>query len=292
MEIYNEPDNGRFCKGRREDFFTLFAQTAKLLKQAFPELKIGGPGWAPTGFKTPQGRGMSRSFLEFCRAQSVPLDFLSFHVYSNDPSDYLAAAKYYRSLLDTHGYHAAELHITEWNTENPEGGDRDPFVRTGARGVAINTAAWIHLQELGVAFSAFYRGNDTSPALPTFFGLFLADGRPKPVANTFRLWSKMTSYPQRLHTKMSRSDLRVLGGSNRSGEVALLIANTAPEPVSLRIEGLPVGSGALTVEEINPTDPLPQQRIWNVPDGAIPGYSVQLVEWKQQASSTQPSRSR
>lgn len=287
VEIYNEPDNGHFWKGRREDFFTLFAQTAKMLKQAFPELKIGGPGWAPTGFMTPQGRGMSRGFLEFCRAQSVPLDFLSFHVYSNDPSDYLAAGNYYRSLLDAHGYRSAELHITEWNTENPERGDRDPSVRTGARGAAINTAAWIHLQELGIAFSAFYRGNDTSPDLPTFFGLFFAGGRPKPVAHAFRLWSEMTAYAQRLQTKTSGGDLRVLGGRNPAGEIALLMANTAPGAVSFRVEGLPAGPGTLTVEEINPADPLPRHRSWNLPAGTIPGHSVQLVQWKRAASSPQ-----
>jgi len=41
---------------------------------------------------------------------------LSFHVYSNNPSDYVTAAEYYRGLLDTYNYRSAELHITEWNT--------------------------------------------------------------------------------------------------------------------------------------------------------------------------------
>jgi len=44
------------------------------------------------------------------------------------------------------------------------------------------TAAWIGLQEQGVDVSLFYRGTDPSLDLPTFYGLFFADGRPKRIA--------------------------------------------------------------------------------------------------------------
>jgi|GEM_PF-960940 len=284
VEIYNEPDHPHFWKGTREEFYQLFAQTVKALKQAFLGLKIGGPGFAPTGFLTPQGQSMSRGFVEYCRAQGVALDFLSYHVYSNNPSVYVTAAEYYRKLLDANNYGSTELHITEWNTDDPERGDGDPGLRMGARGAAINTAAWIHLQEQNVAVSTFYRGNDTSLSLPTFYGLFFADGRPKPVAEAFALWSKMSTYSRRRQTTLiGTSELRVLCGSNAAGELALLIANPSSAAVSWRVEDTATGAGVISLQEINPSDGSLRRSTLSALAAEIPGYSVQLVEVKASA---------
>ncbi len=285
VEIYNEPDLAHFWKGTREEFFRLFADTAKALKQAFPNLKIGGPGFALTGFLTPEGRAMAAGLLEYCRTQGAPLDFLSYHVYSNQPSVYASAATYYRSILDANNYRSAELHVTEWNTETPERADGDPNLRVGARGAAINTAAWIRLQEQNVAAAAFYRGNDTSLSLPTFYGLFYADGRPKPLALAFALWSKMSAYSRRLRVAAGGGELAVLCGRNQAGDVALLIANPAATAVSWRVEGLSPGAGPIFLHEMMPADGSLRRSTLLSLAAEIPGPSVQLVEITSLAAS-------
>lgn len=246
VEIWNEPDNSHFWLGSRSDFFALFAQAAMALKAAFPALKIGGPGLTPAGFKSPQGQNFTRGFLESMKASRIPLDFFSWHMYSNDPADFINAAKFYRDLLDSNGYTATESHISEWNTEYREGPDADAAVRTGAKGAALMSAAWIGLQQQGVAAAAFYRGNDPSLNAPTWYGIFYADGRPKPVGLAFGLWSQMAAHPLRYDLAVGNAasaSLVVLASHNASSEIALLIVNPTSAALSWQLV-LPAPSGA------------------------------------------------
>ncbi len=61
-----------------------------------------------------RGPGDGRQ-LAYLQSHGVPLDFFSWHLYSNKPEDYRDAARFYRQQLDAHGYTEAESHITEWN---------------------------------------------------------------------------------------------------------------------------------------------------------------------------------
>lgn len=154
------------------------------------------------------------------QAHDVPLDFFSWHLYSNEPEDHAAAARFYREQLDAHGYTATASHITEWNTgiENVSQ-HKAVALRTDARGAAILTAAWIALQEEGVEESYFYRGNDTSPEQPTFYGLFLTDGRSKKSALAFDLWQRCSRHPQRLALTVTPAESGVwaLAGQTAQG---------------------------------------------------------------------------
>jgi len=151
----------------------------------------------------------------------------------------------------------------------------------GARGAAINTAAWIHLQEQNISVFTFSRGNDTSLSLPTFYGLFFADGRPKPVAQAFALWWKMSAYPRRRQTTLSAgSRLHVLCGGYAAGELALLIANPSSAAVSWRVENSAPGTDVTTLQEINPADGSVRRSTLSILAAEIPGYSVQPVEVK------------
>lgn len=274
VEFWNEPD-GRFWIGSREEFFELFRDTALALQAEFPELKIGGPGLTPAGFKSPEGQSFTRGFLETMRASGIELGFFSWHMYSNDPNDFTGAAAFYRELLDSYGFPQAESHITEWNTEYREGGD--PSLRTGARGAALMTAAWIGLQQEGVDGSWFYRGNDTSPRLPTFFGLFYADGRPKPIGQAFALWAEMAAHPTRIDIQGgSDSDgLWALAGRDATGEVALLVVNTSASTASWQLTGAP--AGALALREVSDTSDGIATRTLDAPGADIGPYTVQLV---------------
>ena len=54
-------------------------------------------------------------FLDFCKRESVPLDFFSWHNYAKDPRVPAAYARGVRDLLDRTGFPRTESHLTEWN---------------------------------------------------------------------------------------------------------------------------------------------------------------------------------
>ncbi len=239
VEIWNEPDNAQFWPRPHTplEYFQLYSDTALAIKSQFPDLKVGGPGVTPAGSLTPQGRKWVQDFLAFVKQSGAPLDFFSWHMYSNEPRQYAEAAAFYRSALDNRGFSGTVKHITEWNTEikrSQESSADALALRTGAKGAAILSACWIELQRQNdLEVSTFYRGPDPDIKAPTFYGLFYADGRPKSIASAFSLWSRMASYTQRLDTQMPQSSpLYVLSGRNGAGQTALLIVNPGSETIT------------------------------------------------------------
>jgi hypothetical protein len=231
VEIWNEPDNQQFWQKPRTplEYFQLYEETARALKQAFPDLIVGAPGLTPAGALAPQGKKWTQGFLDYVKQKDAPLDFLSWHMYSNDPNDWVNASRFYRGELDARGFAKTTQHITEWNTDvkNKNVSDADALaLRTGGKGAAILTAAWIAMQQTGVEVATFYRGPDPAMDAPTFYGLFYANGAPKKSALAFLLWSKMADHPKRLSvTTAPNTALWMLAGTSDSGEIALLIAN-------------------------------------------------------------------
>ena len=78
FEVWNEPDlQGMFFAGTRDDYFELYAHTARAIKAVDPAIRVGGP--ATSGSK------WVASFTEYCRKNDVPVDFVSTHQYAGDP---------------------------------------------------------------------------------------------------------------------------------------------------------------------------------------------------------------
>ncbi len=73
-ELWNEPDIF-YWRGSPEQFHELYAVTSRALREVLPAARIGGP--ATTGEAS--GPQFLRGFLAYCEAESLPLDFVSFH---------------------------------------------------------------------------------------------------------------------------------------------------------------------------------------------------------------------
>ena len=201
---------------------------------------MGGPGFAYAAFALPRNREMVRAFLEHQRRVHAPLDFLSWHIYSNDPKEYAEAARYYRGLLDRHGFAHVESHVTEFHTDErrPVRGLPTIALRAGASGAAILSGGWIAFQRENVAAAFVYRGADPDPAKPDFYGLLLGDETPKKTALAFSLWAKMAECRRRLSIASSGGGVApyVLAGRTADGEIRLLIANASDRPARWRVE--------------------------------------------------------
>lgn len=281
VEIWNEPDNRQFWPQPHtpQEYFQLYVETAQALKQAFPDLLVGGPGLTPAGALTPRGQAWTRDFLASVRQNQAPLDFFSWHMYSNDPNDWARAAQFYRGELDAYGFQTAAMHVTEWNSEVRQLGDQSAealALRTGGKGAAILTAAWIAMQENGVAIATFYRGPDPSMDAPEFYGLFYANGNPKRIALAFQLWSQLAAHPQQVTVSASpETGLWVLAGQNDSGEIAILVANPTDMPVCYAVVGL--DGRPLDLFQVNDDSEQVQSLTADGSGIEIGGYTVQLI---------------
>ncbi|QEL16017.1 GH39 family glycosyl hydrolase [Limnoglobus roseus] len=118
-EIWNEPDNRPNCwTGTDAQFLDLYVTAAKVLKAKFPKLMIGGPGLGNSGDLKGdrlEPTAFLRDFLARCRKDWVPLDFLSWHCYTGDPTEFVRRAKGMRQILDAAGFKGTESHLNEWN---------------------------------------------------------------------------------------------------------------------------------------------------------------------------------
>jgi len=292
VEIWNEPDNQQFWPRPLSalDYYRLYAETSHLLKEAFPGVQVGGPGLTQAGFMTARGRQWLEDFLVFVKQTDSPLDFFSWHLYSNNPEDWSSAAQFYREALDEAGFRKKAMHVTEWNTDVrglPDNGPQALALRTGGKGASILTAAWIAMQENGVAVSTIYRGTDPDINFPTFYGIFYADGKPKRTALAFSLWAELVQHSERL-TLTASPDLGsrpepgiwYLAGGNAVGETAVLIANPTAKPVRYTVSraarGTPVEDGWRVMEVSDDSDAL---ETWNFTGGVaeIGAETVQLL---------------
>lgn len=245
-EVWNEPENRPRCwTGTDDQYFALYAATARAIKTRWHTLKVGGPAVGYTG-KVVDGRfepgDFVVSFLKFCRDRSVPLDFFSWHLYTNDAAEYAVRARGLRDLLDRTSFKATELHLNEWNylpdnqwialDATTQGPPRDRYFAraTGPEGAAFAAAVLTTLQDTPVDAANFFATN-TQP-----LGLFNEHGTPRKAFYAFKAFARLLETPVRLETRVDGGRLHACAGTdaNRS-RVAILVSSTDPAHTSIRL---------------------------------------------------------
>jgi xylan 1,4-beta-xylosidase len=73
FEVWNEPNLAGFFAGTQQDYFELYAVTARAIKDVSPAYKVGGPATA--------GCAWVPEFIDFCTKNHAPVDFISTHTY-------------------------------------------------------------------------------------------------------------------------------------------------------------------------------------------------------------------
>ena len=132
-EVWNEPNLAGFWENADEEkYHHLYAVTAKAVKDVLPDMRVGGP--AICGGATSQD--WVRNFLQFCKENQLPLDFVSRHAYMGETPEHRGRYLYHtmrtvdsllsemqetRDIIDSFPeYRGMEMHITEFNTSyNP-----------------------------------------------------------------------------------------------------------------------------------------------------------------------------
>ncbi len=158
-EIWNEPDlfyrpeegTSPTWSGTPAQFFELFNITFKHLKGLFPELKIGGPGFA--GF---WNREWAEMFFESLEEKP---DFFSWHRYAQTPEQVLEDVAISRKFYEKYGMGDIESILNEWNYVRGWAGD--DFIYTiksilGLKGAAFTSGVMLACQNAPVDMLMYY----------------------------------------------------------------------------------------------------------------------------------------
>jgi hypothetical protein len=246
-EVWNEPEiRPQMWSGTDEDYYRLYAITAKAIKARFPGLKVGGPAAANAGdFKGGAFRPSPfvAGLLAYCRENKTPLDFFSWHRYTDDPQELARRAAGVREMLDQLGFAQTESHLNEWNYlpgndwsvfAKGTPADRERFYGEmgGPSGAAFTLCALIGLQDAPVDMTYFYTSGTDG------FGLFNQHGAPKKVFYALKAFRKLMDTPVRLEvTGNEPGRLAVCAGINAEKTAATaLIANYRSETGTVQLE--------------------------------------------------------
>lgn len=265
-EIWNEPEvRPAMWTGTDAQFLELFELTASRIQQAFPNLRLGGPGFGHVGNWVGDRFEPSPFVLEFlrrCRARALALRFFSWHLYTDDLEAVRRLAVAVRALLDAEGFSGTESHLTEWNylpdrdwspmTRQGQGPARAACFRrmNGPEGAAFSAAVLLQLQDLPVDAAAYFSGEVQG------FGLFDFHGTPKPTFHAFRAFRDLLRTPLRARVQdpppapaAGNSAARWVAAAGRNAEgtaATFLVAAHAPAEArpgmteaTLRVLGLP-----------------------------------------------------
>ena len=253
FEIWNEPENRPVMwDGIDEDYYQLYATASRAIKERFPKLLVGGPAVGGVG-ETREGRFYPSDFvvkfLDFCKNEKLPLDFFSWHTYTDDHTEYCLRARTFRALLDEKGFAKTESHLTEWNFLPDNKWDdvsrgttplkrQTAFERiAGVEGAAFSIASLIALQRESLDKAAYFHGETG------MMGLFSEYGVPRPIYHAFALYHNLMISPRKaLVTGLAGKQGEAAAGIDDTGTHArVLIACRAvgPQKIKLNVKGLP-----------------------------------------------------
>jgi hypothetical protein len=107
-------DNKHYRAEKRQSYLKMYDAALEGALKANPNIKIGGPAGI-----TPRGHGISyiEPLIKHCAESRKQLDFVSWHIYYEQPILYKNEIQWVRHLLDKYGLKNVELIIDEWDTE-------------------------------------------------------------------------------------------------------------------------------------------------------------------------------
>jgi xylan 1,4-beta-xylosidase len=232
FEVWNEP-NLDFWSGTQEQYFELYRRTATALKSVDKRLRVGGPATAEASW--------GPEFIEYCVKQNAPVDFLSTHIYANDPQSKVfgretnyslddvipLALQKVRNQVASSPMPHLPIYITEWNsTFMNDSAITDTSFNAAfiantlhrCQGLVDLMSYWCFsdvFEEQGVAQNIFYGG----------YGMIAMRKIPKPSFHAFSL----------LH-RLGNERFEIEGGKAMAtrrpdGSVAILVWNVTPRDV-------------------------------------------------------------
>ena len=289
FEAWNEPDIPIFWQDSPQAWADTVAATgravARVARETGRRLAFGGPA---TAFPDPVYLGV---FLSRFRDRTLPLDFVSWHWYGNDPffgpdgqepivpptlspvapvlnrrnplaspssfGDQVPFMRQWTAAdLAGSGRAVPPLLLDEWNV-SAGGFDHRHDTNEGA---AFDAGVLSELQAAGVDAASFFRAGDSYGGHQGDWGLVTGDGQRKPAWWTFWLWGQQAPDVVEVTGASGDDGLWATASAGRDRVTVLLSSFSASQPaardVDLAISALPwPGPTTATVRRIDHDHP-------------------------------------
>lgn len=203
FEVWNEPNLTFFFAGTQDQYFELYANTARTIKEVDKNLRVGGPAtsinaWIP-------------DFIAYCEKNGVPLDFVSTHHYpTDDPlwknSD-MSMEEFFTTMGDQFGKYERgilkkmtakahqeagkyPLYYTEWNTSAMTGDDQhdECYAASMIAKVLADNDGLVKGYSYWTFTDIFEEGSQLPGAFHGGFGLQSVYGVEKPAYRLFQMF--------------------------------------------------------------------------------------------------------
>jgi xylan 1,4-beta-xylosidase len=232
FEVWNEP-NIAFWAGSQADYFELYRQSALAIKDVDKRLQVGGPSTAQLDWIP--------DLIQYCAGKGVPLDFVSSHVYPDDPQKHVfgrdnlytfeqvipRGVEQVKHQVESSAMPNLPLWITEWSSQNPA------FIADTIKnciGLAEAMSYWTFSND-------FEEGGVPSGIFNNTFGLLGQWGIARPSLHAFSFLHKLGE------TRLETSDGPVLATKRADGSLAVLVWNLIPAKEAAAVaNGNPMGA--------------------------------------------------
>lgn len=268
-EIWNEPDNyeemhlNQMWKGTKEQYYELYDVASKHLKKCFPHLKIGG--YASCGFyavsksfvKEANSSPRKEYFIEFfngfidyIKKNNCPMDFFSWHSYSNiaQNAEYCAYAK---KRLSEAGYGDVEITCNEWNALVKERGTY--------KHAATTAGMMLMFQNAPLDSAMFYDARYGISIYGSLFNPLTAE--PLPSYYAFTAFNELYKLGEQTKLLLDAEEGIYAVSAKNGKKGCVVVANTTEQDVPLCFEvNAAITDCVLTANgEIEKTVPLPDK---------------------------------
>ena len=287
FEVWNEP-NISFWAGTQDEYFELYRQSALALKKVDSSLQVGGPSTAQLGWIP--------DLIQYCVSRGVPIDFVSTHVYPDDPQKYVfgkdhlypfeqvipRGVEHVKQQVESSKMPKLPLWITEWSSQNPA------FIADTIKnciGLAKAMSYW--------TFSnVFEEGGVPSGIFNNTFGMLDQWGIARPSFHSFVFLHK-------LGESLLETDAGPILATRRAdGSVAVLVWNLIPASGRGSVaNGNPVGATGGSAESQGQTRRFQlkiagAQGLGNVSVSQVNGQTgTAIPKWREMGSPKYPSAS-
>jgi hypothetical protein len=249
-EVANEPDIGESggtpSRFTPENYVAFYAHTAAAVLRANPEAHVGGPALA--NVHSP----LLPALLDAAGKGTVPLHFVSWHIYNSSPQQIRDTITYAKSLIANHPALHVETFLDEWNM-SLSNKEREPrfqpaFVTETVWQMLegrLDYSCYYHIRDYYVDQQEFARYTSAEGAafmarwwnrMPQYDGLFDYQNTVRPTYYSFKLLSRLSG--DRL--QFTSDDSSVHGFATYDAVYQtnnILLWNFSPNPVHVKVDG-------------------------------------------------------
>jgi hypothetical protein len=251
-----------------QNYVSYYGHMVRAIRRADPHAKVGGPALA--GPTSP----LADALMDAANQGQVPLDFLSWHLYDNDPREFWKTIDSMKAKLAKHPQLSqVETIIDEWNMslDNPILNPyfQPAFVLETTLGFykkGLSRSSYYHIRDYlvdPVQFSRFMSPSDTAfmthwwNEMPQYDGLYDNQDRLRPAYYAFKLLSLIKG--EQLPVAGTNSDLNALAA--RGGAWVNLVMWNFPlegagKPYDVNVQFPSEKKGGVRLVRLNPESPV------------------------------------